>query len=217
MQRITVFLGPSLDRVTAEGILPAAYLPPAKRGDFLSVVDDGSDLICLIDGVFHQDSAVAHREILYALKKGIRVIGASSMGALRAAELDTLGMEGVGEIYRMYKDGRLVSDDEVALIFDPVTFAALSEPLINIRCTLEKAESLGIISARVHRILLNTARSVFYPQRLYPRIVSASGEEIDPETKERFLSWVKNAACDKKREDAITALHYIHASMKRTN
>jgi hypothetical protein len=82
---------------------------------------------------------------------------------------------------------------------------------------LEKAESLGIISARVHRILLNTARSVFYPQRLYPRIVSASGEEIDPETKERFLSWVKNAACDKKREDAITALHYIHASMKRTN
>jgi hypothetical protein len=217
MQRITVFLGPSLDRVTAEGIIPAAYLPPAKRGDFLAAVDDSSDLICLIDGVFHQDSAVAHREILYALKKGIRVIGASSMGALRAAELDTLGMEGVGEIYRMYKDGRLVSDDEVALIFDPVTFAALSEPLINIRCTLEKAESLGIISARVHRILLNTARSVFYPQRLYPRIVSASGEEIDPETKERFLSWVKNAACDKKREDAITALHYIHASMKRTN
>jgi TfuA protein len=216
MQRITVFLGPSLDRVTAEGIIPAVYLPPAKRGDFLSAVDDGSDLICLIDGVFHQDSAVAHREILYALKKGIRVIGASSMGALRAAELDTLGMEGVGEIYRMYKDGRLVSDDEVALIFDPVTFAALSEPLINIRCTLEKAESLGIISARVHRILLNTARSVFYPQRLYSRIVSASGEEIDPETKERFLSWVENAACDKKREDAITALHYIHASMKRT-
>jgi len=213
MQKITVFLGPSLDRVTAEGILPAAYLPPARRGDLLAAVDDGSKVICLIDGVFHQDSAVAHREILFALKKGIRVIGASSMGALRAAEMDTLGMEGVGEIYRMYKDGRLVSDDEVALIFDPVTFAALSEPLINIRCTLQRAEDQGIISAHVHRILLDTARSVFYPQRLYPRIVSASGEEVDPATRERFLDWVEMAACDRKREDAITALHYIHASL----
>ena len=29
------------------------------------------------------------------------------MGALRAAEMDTLGMIGIGKIYRMYKDGTL--------------------------------------------------------------------------------------------------------------
>ena len=77
----------------------AEYRPPAKRGDILAAVADGADIIGLIDGVFHQDCAVAHREILAAVKKGIKVVGASSMGALRAAEMDTLGMTGVGKIY----------------------------------------------------------------------------------------------------------------------
>ncbi len=143
MHRIIVFLGPSLDRESAEKILPADYRPPAKRGDLLRAVEDGAAIIGLIDGVFHQESAVAHREILTAMKKGVRVIGASSMGALRAAEMDTLGMTGIGEVYRMYKSGELESDDEVALVFDPVSGYSLSEPLINIRFTLRKAEAAG--------------------------------------------------------------------------
>ncbi len=119
MQRIIVFLGPSLDRESAGKILAAEYRPPAKRGDITRAAGDGASVICLIDGVFHQDNAVAHREILAAVKKGVKVVGASSMGALRAAEMDTLGMVGIGEIYRMYRDGELESDDEVALVFDP--------------------------------------------------------------------------------------------------
>ena len=119
MHRIIVFLGPSLERAAAEKILSAEYRPPAKRGDLLAAAGDGATIIGLIDGVFHQESAVAHREILAAIKQGVTVIGASSMGALRAAEMDTLGMVGIGEMYRMYKSGELESDDEVALVFDP--------------------------------------------------------------------------------------------------
>ena len=119
MHRIIVFLGPSLELSGAEKILPAEYRPPAKRGDLLAAAGRGATIIGLIDGVFHQESAVAHREILAAIKKGVKVVGASSMGALRAAEMDTLGMVGIGEIYRMYKSGELESDDEVALVFDP--------------------------------------------------------------------------------------------------
>ena len=145
MQRIIVFLGPSLEREAAEKILPAEYRPPAKRGDLLRAAQDGAEIIGLIDGVFHQESAVAHREILAAVKKGVKVVGSSSMGALRAAEMDTLGMTGIGEVYRMYKSGELVSDDEVALVFDPETGLSLSEPLVNIRFTLREAEQQGII------------------------------------------------------------------------
>jgi hypothetical protein len=213
MQKITVFVGPSLDKKTAEEILPATYLPPAKRGDLAAAARDGSGIICLIDGVFHQDSAVAHREILFALRQGVRVIGASSMGALRAAEMDTLGMEGVGEIYQMYKTGELISDDEVALVFDPVSGISLSEPLVNIRCTLKKAEQGGVIMPEVRTALLNAARSLFYPQRTYPAIVSAAGNAMDDGTKERFLAWVEKNSCDLKREDAIAALQYTRASL----
>ena len=126
MPRIIVFLGPSLDQASAAKILAAEYRPPAKRGDILAAVADGADIIGLIDGVFHQDCAVTHREILTAVKGGITVVGASSMGALRAAEMDTLGMTGIGRIYHMYKDGTITSDDEVALVFDPVSGYALS-------------------------------------------------------------------------------------------
>ena len=208
MQRITVFLGPSLDRASAEVILAADYRPPAKRGDLLRAVQEGAGIIGLIDGVFHQESAVAHREILAGLKKGIRVVGSSSMGALRAAEMDTLGMIGIGEIYRMYRTGELVSDDEVALVFDPETGLALSEPLINIRFTLQAAEHLGVISKEDHTALLAAARSVFYPQRTYSRIVAAA-DAISPEARERFLAWVKDHAIDQKRADAVAALEYI--------
>jgi TfuA protein len=209
MQQIIVFLGPSLDLDAAGRILHAGYRPPAKRGDLLRAVEDGAAIIGLIDGVFHQESAVAHREILAAVKKGVKVVGASSMGALRAAEMDTLGMVGIGEIYRMYKSGELVSDDEVALVFDPVSGYSLSEPLINIRFTLRKAVDESVVTAAEHETLLAAARSVFYPQRTYARIVAEAGPTLGRETGERFLAWAGEHACDQKRQDAIEALTYI--------
>ncbi|HJK01344.1 MAG TPA: TfuA-like protein, partial [Methanocorpusculum sp.] len=87
MPNIVVFIGPSLSIDDAKQILPdAEYLPPAKRGDFTDAVRIGVKTIVLIDGVFFQDRAVGHREILTALRTGISVYGASSMGALRASE-----------------------------------------------------------------------------------------------------------------------------------
>ena len=209
MPKIIVFLGPSLDVKSAENILPADYRPPAKRGDLIAAAREGATIIGLIDGVFHQESAVAHREILAAVKAGIRVVGSSSMGALRAAEMDTLGMVGIGEVYRMYKSGELIADDEVALVFDPETGFSLSEPLINIRFTCKEAERQGIITSREHTALLAAAQSIFYPQRTYGRIVSAAGAALTPATQERFMAWVKLHSCDQKRDDAVAALEYI--------
>ncbi len=214
MHRIIVFLGPSLDRHSAEEILAAEYRPPAKRGDILRAVDDGAAIIGLIDGVFHQESAVAHREILTAVRKGVRVVGSSSMGALRAAEMDTLGMVGIGEVYRMYKSGELESDDEVALVFDPETGLTLSEPLINIRFTLKEATQQGVLSAADHDVLLAAAKSVFYPQRTYRRVAESAGDDLDNGVRNRFLGWVKDHSCDRKRDDAVAALEYIRGLLK---
>jgi hypothetical protein len=131
------------------------------------------------------------------------------MGALRAAEMDTLGMVGIGEIYRMYKSGELVSDDEVALVFDPVSGMSLSEPLINIRFTLVRAREDGIISADEHDAFLAAARAVFYPKRTYRSISDRAGDSVSPGTRDRFLAWAGTHACDQKRKDAIAALEYI--------
>ena len=209
MPGIIVFLGPSLPPDEAAEILPATFLPPARRGDIPGAVCEGARLIGLIDGVFFQECSVGHREILDAISRGVRVVGASSMGALRAAELDTLGMEGVGKVYRLYRDGTLVSDDEVALVFDPETGIALSEPLINIRCTISKAEKKGIIDRETSDRLISLAKSVYFPERTWDRILDMAESRIDPATLLSFSEFVRDHPVDQKREDAIAALHRL--------
>jgi len=204
---LVVYLGPSLPVREAEQILPAEYLPPAKRGDIPLAVRQGARIICLIDGVFFQDCSVGHREILAAIEKKVRVIGSSSMGALRASELDTLGMEGIGEVYRLYKSGDVESDDEVALIFDPESGIALSVPLVNIRHILDLAADQGIIDKKQKELLFKVAQSLYFPERTWDRVRELACESIPPPVLEKFISYAENGP-DLKREDAVTALTY---------
>ncbi|OYW12122.1 MAG: hypothetical protein B7X34_02220, partial [Acidobacteriia bacterium 12-62-4] len=66
-------------------------------------------------GYFEQRLSVWHKEILWAMEAGIAVYGASSMGALRAAELAAYGMRGVGAIFEKFHSGEWLDDDEVAV------------------------------------------------------------------------------------------------------
>lgn len=204
---LVVYLGPSLPVRDAGQILHAEYLPPAKRGDIPLAVRQGARIICLIDGVFFQDCSVGHREILAALSKNVRVIGSSSMGALRASELDTLGMEGIGEIYQLYKNGDVESDDEVALIFDPESGIALSIPLVNIRHILNLAADQGVIDRIQKDILFRTAQSLYFPERTWERIGELACKTIPAPVLAKFLTFAEDGP-DLKREDAVRALRY---------
>jgi hypothetical protein len=206
MQKVVVFLGPSLPEAKAREILDADYRPPAKRGDIFKAAKEGAKVICLIDGVFFQECSVAHKEVLNALNYGVKVIGGSSMGALRASELDVYGMEGVGEVYEAYKRKELVSDDEVALIFDPFSFEPLSEPLVNIRHNLEIAMKKKVIDEESHRILLQTAVSIYFPERTYDKVINACKNLVNIETLKRFKSFIDIDRSDIKKEDATKAI-----------
>ena len=117
-EHIVIFLGLSIQEEEAKTIVDADFRPPVGRGDILKAINDGADLIGIIDGVFHQTPAVSHKEIMKALDLGIPVVGGCSMGALRASELDDLGMIGVGYVYKQYRSGAITSDDDVAVAFD---------------------------------------------------------------------------------------------------
>ena len=214
-EQVIVFLGPSLEAETARKILDVEYRPPASRGDIFRAVEEGAKIIGLIDGVFFQASAIAHREILYALEAGVKVLGASSMGALRASELDSFGMEGIGKIYELYKQGKLVSDDEVALIFEPESFKPLSEPLANIRYNLGIAEEKGIINRETAEKILDIARSLYYPERDYERVLSIAEGEVEISVLELLKKFLIDGRSDLKREDAVAALTRIREIRKR--
>ena len=80
-----VFLGPTLGWDDALRILPKATIqPPASAGDVYLAVKAGASVIAVIDGYFEQVPSVWHKEVLYALSRGVRVFGASSMGTRSA-------------------------------------------------------------------------------------------------------------------------------------
>src|SRR4051812_38972153 len=145
-----IFVGPSIRLADARATLDAVYLPPVKQGDLVSAITTYEpDVIGILDGEFSHTLSVWHKEILYALDRGIHVYGASSMGALRAAETDRYGMIGVGEVYRMYASGELTDDDEVALTHGTAEqhYRPVSDPLVNIRATLKLAIATGMIDS----------------------------------------------------------------------
>ena len=209
MPEIVVFLGPSLARAKAEQILEADYRPPAKRGDLYQAAREGARIILLIDGVFFQDCSVAHKEVLYALEAGAKVLGASSMGALRASELDVYGMEGIGLIYQAYKSGHLVSDDEVALTFDPFTWEPRSEPLVNIRFNLDLAWQQGAISASCKDRLFRCAETLYFPERTYERMMERALAFVPEEELQHFREFLAEKKRDFKMEDALLALQRV--------
>lgn len=134
-----VFLGPTLPLAAAQALCPEAiFLPPARCGDFLEVLKLAPTHILLIDGFFEAVPAVWQKEILFVMTKGVHVSGASSMGALRAAELAPFGMEGIGEIYTWYAEGVTQDDAEVAMLHlgPDHHYLALTQPLVNLRKTL---------------------------------------------------------------------------------
>jgi len=148
---------------------------PAKQGDILrDTIGLAPKQIVLIDGVFHQALAVWHKELVYSMLDSVRCIGASSMGALRAAELWRYGMVGIGEIFRAYQNGQTEDDSWVAMTFDPVTYRPLTEPPCGseqkyldameairyaredktpAKCTLDKKAVTPFLRAIINRIL----------------------------------------------------------------
>jgi hypothetical protein len=186
--------------------LDADYRPPIRRGDLLRAIESGYRFIGVIDGVFHQSLAVSVQEIRYALSKGAKIYGSSSMGALRAVETYPLGMIGVGKIYQWYRSETIDSDDEVAICFDEETGRALSEPLVNIRATLDRAVQENVIDPAVQETVLRTAIELPFSQRSYACLTNLLRNILPSEILERISSFFSSNAVDLKAEDAKALL-----------
>ena len=149
--RAVIFAGPSLPPDARPDLgIDIDWRPPIRQGDLYRAALGRPAVIGVIDGYFEVTPTVWHKEILWAMAHGIHVYGAASIGALRAAELDTLGMKGIGRIYEDFRDGILEDDDEVAVLHGPeeLGYPPLTDAMVNIRATLAAATRERIISGR---------------------------------------------------------------------
>ncbi|MBY3397300.1 hypothetical protein GFL91_14270 [Rhizobium leguminosarum bv. viciae] len=210
---VIVFLGPTLSATEARKYLEAIYLPPVGCGDVVrAVADYAPSAIVLIDGVFAQRPAVRHQEILWAMARGLRIYGAASIGALRAAELAPQGMLGHGLIYRWYRRHPLADDADVTVPMAPVELGsrALGDALIDIRLSLKKAARVGVIETRLRDRLESLARSLHFSERSFAKLFAAAENNLSAVDQITVLkAWLKAGAINQKRTDAINLLSYL--------
>ncbi|PWB87462.1 TfuA-related McrA-glycine thioamidation protein [Methanobrevibacter thaueri] len=210
--KILIYTGLSIPFDEARQILDSSddveviYKRPIKRGDLGHDIKENPDIIGIIDGVFHQNSAVGHREILDVMKRGVKVFGASSMGALRASELDSLGMQGIGYCYNQYASGAIDSDDDVAVMLDSESLEALSVPLISMDYVFANAVSENILTQDEKDELVEISKSTFYPKRNYANTLAKSS--LDDEKKSKLINFIRESE-DIKKQDAKELLNFI--------
>lgn len=209
---VVVFLGPTLSEADARKELDAEYMPPAAHGDVYRAAQTTPQIIGIIDGYFERVPSVWHKEILWAMSQGIHVFGSASMGALRAAELADFGMEGVGAIFEMYRDGVLEDDDEVAVAHgtEEFGFRAGSEAMVDIRRTLARAVEDRVVSDSTGVAIQSLAKSMFYPDRNYQLIVRRAAEAGLPRAElSALVEWLPTGRTSQKRADALAMLRVI--------
>lgn len=205
---VYIFLGPSLAASRAKEILPAHYLPPVQQGDVLRVLAARPEVIGIIDGYFETTPSVWHKEILLALAEGVHVFGASSMGALRAAELHPFGMVGVGKIFVWYRDGEATGDDEVAVAHAAEDFGyrRLSDAHVDIRDACEAAAARGLIPHELAERLAAISKRTYFAERTYREVARLAADEgADRRHLAAWLEFVRQRPGLKER-DAVEML-----------
>jgi len=213
-----VFAGPSVTPAIRAEFHDVEWRPPVAAGDLVGL-PDRVRLVAIIDGLFEQCRSVWHKEILLALSEGRHVVGASSMGALRAAELWRHGMTGCGIIYQAYRSGRIDGDDEVAVTHAPDTLGwrPLSLPLVNLRATVARAVAQGVVPGSLAPALVTSARTVFYGDRTWPVVLAAwqADRLMTVSQTKAFGTWLADGEVDLKRRDARVCLQRLRLVLAR--
>ncbi|KQU96585.1 TfuA-like protein [Devosia sp. Root105] len=206
-----LFVGPSLYGETPD-LADISVRPPAKQGDIAQAVLDGAEAIGLVDGFFDAVAAPWHKEILFALARGVTVLGSSSMGALRAAECAAFGMVPIGEIAQAYRSGALDDDAAVAISHGPeeLGYPPLTEPLVNVKPTLDRLRHRQLISeAEQLRIWDRACRLYFKDRSLEALLPSEERREI--------LAAYREHRVNRKAEDALLLIAELKRSTVRGN
>ena len=204
--RACVFGGPSLAGYPVpHGI---AVFPPATRGALDAAVRAGYRRIGFIDGAIEHGSRLPRREITRALAvPGLALFGGASMGAVRATELQSQGMHGIGRVYRLLRRG-WSEPDEVYVLHAPAAlhYRCLTWPLVNIRYTLRAMRRLQHIDRADEQAIVAYMRQVPWFERDRCSLSAAIYGACARSRPGSLMQVFESSYRDVKREDALLVM-----------
>lgn len=176
--RTLLFGGPSLYGMDLSPWPQLECHGPIRHGDLFRAGLRAGDAVLIVDGLYQHYPPIRFKELLALLRIGVRIYGAASMGALRAAELGTLGMVGVGRVYDWYASGELESDGDVALAHAEAEdgYRPLTLPIVSL---LHAARSVGVLSVERVDTLIAYARTIPFSLRSAQALVISSRPNPD--------------------------------------
>ncbi|SCG55570.1 TfuA-like protein [Micromonospora halophytica] len=206
--RRVAFVGPSLP-AGARQRPDVEYLPPARHGDLFRLGLGPGDAALVVDGVYQHFAPLRHKEILAALSHGVRVFGAASMGALRAAELADCGMTPLGRVAAAYRTGELRSDADVAVLHsaeeDHRQFTVAS---VSVHFGVRDLTAAGRLSPEQGEGLLRVTSGLHYMTRS-PAALRAEADAAGLSAEMALLLDHLAAGGDVKRQDALDAVRTL--------
>ena len=203
LELIHAYVGPSMPF----GSFPdfVKIHPPAKHGDLNEHNISPNVVTVFIDGLFFHSPAVSHFDLLSLLAAGRKVLGAGSMGALRAVDLRRQGMVGIGSVYHYYLRGHITDDSELAEAVCPYTFQPLTFPLVRVRraFALALADNIG---ADLLDAAFASAAKIHFMERRLSKVRHLWSCILPSTTLKLLLDILQSPESDIKAYDAWVAL-----------
>lgn len=209
--------GLSVSSMEASKLLPHAEIRrPIQRGDIAQAIRDGVHVVGIIDGVFQQARAVSPSELMDALRSGMRVYGSSSIGALRAVELERYGMIGVGAVFDLAKETFGFRDDFVAttLVEEEGDVRGHGLPFVAFSLNARRLVASGALASAAAEELCERYARLHFTQRNEAafehalRTATPSGEGLVAAMKQVF------AAGNPLRDDGLALLARIDTDLR---
>ena len=215
--RTALFVGPTLSGLSGDFQIPddITIFPPVQLGSIYKILSQEFSRIIIADGYFHQVPSVWHREILNAIDYGIEVIGCSSMGALRAAELAMFGMQGHGCVFDWFHTGFLDGDDEVAVLHGSQhPYPNFSIPLVNVRFAAQSMTQSGLLTSSESEAITSRVKDQFYAERTIDWIQDLANFVPDASHSQQshWKQLINSDQCDIKRIDLLSLLSSLQSS-----
>jgi hypothetical protein len=206
-----VFSGPSTAGSPVLGMAGVCWHPPVVHGDLYQLLLAPGDAVLIIDGLYQHQAPVRHKEILSLCAAGVRVYGAASIGALRASELSGLGMSGLGRVFGWYRDGRLNSDADVALVHGDadIGFRAFTHAMVSILDVCAGLLRAGRLNAQAVAAVTEVARSVHFTERSTAALLAAARRCGQEPAMRAVTSALADQGNDVKRRDAEAAIRIV--------
>lgn len=205
-----VFAAGSLSNVPSEWLQRIDLRPPAKRGDLDRLRSSRKrGTVILLEGLFGASMAVTPTECRDLIAAGWFLVGASSMGALRASELWSVGMLGLGNVFAMFRAGKLRSDADVSVCYSPIDWSEITVSLVHVRAVVGELEAEGLIGGLTARKLLRIAGDIHWTSRTWDDVIDRSGAVLPVPAVERYACLARNPGLHPKVQDARNALALI--------